>query len=127
MLYNEHDGEIKFCLLLFMLFMFGICYVIETFTNYSFYKYLEYIKSKLFSKLIFGLHWIATISFTLTLPIYLAKYNFYNDLIKQSLAWEYIVMLISLFIILIAIGFCINLVFFCRNLTNKKPQKSGSR
>ncbi|WP_281635795.1 hypothetical protein [Flavobacterium marginilacus] len=126
MRFNEQDSEVRLGLFVLLMLIIGICFMIKIINKYySFYRYLEYIKSESFSKIIFILHLTITVVSALLLSNYLGKYNFYNDIIKQSQIWDYITLLFLFIFFLLAYGICLNFIF-CEKEMQKNEHKIGN-
>jgi membrane-associated HD superfamily phosphohydrolase len=126
-MYNKINSDVNIFLHLFLLFIVAVCYLIAIITKYSFYKYVDYIKSKSLMKLVFISHWIVAIVCALLIPNYLKDYNFYNDVVSRSPLWEYVIILFLLFTTLIVMGFFLNSIFCNKTISWEKSTKSGSR
>jgi len=119
MLFNKYGFEIKSVLFVLSLIIICIGLIIKTIGRTSLCKYLNYIKSESFSKMIFVIHLTISSAIALLLSNCLDIFIFYNTIIKQNRVWEYIILIFLFVTLFIISNICLNLIFCNKNRTTK--------
>ena len=127
MLYNEHNYKIKLILFVLAVFLICIIYIVKiTAKYYSFCKYLDYINSDFFSKIVLIIHIIFTVISTLQLSNFFKKDELYKDIFNHNPALEYIILMPLFTVLFIVFGIGLNLIF-CEKKIFKNENKNTSK